>query len=58
MLLFVLLTSYVEIVLEAVMSIFFAYPDVGVVFDKYILSCGHKLADADPADTLDSWSGG
>ena len=35
----------------------FSYPDVGVVFDQYILSGGHKLVDADPADTLDSCSG-
>ena len=29
-----------------------------MIFDKYILSRSHKLADADPAGTLDSLSGG
>ena len=38
-------------------SRFFSYPDVGVIFDKYILSRNHKLVDADPAGTLDSCSG-
>ena len=35
----------------------FSYPDVGVIFDKYIFSKGHKLADAYPTGTLDSCSG-
>ena len=35
----------------------FSYPDVGVVFDIYILYISHKLADADPAGTLDQCSG-
>ena len=39
------------------MSSVFFYPAVGVIFEKYILSSGHKLADVDPAGTLDSYSG-
>ena len=35
----------------------FSYPYVGVIFDKYILSRGQKLADADPTGTLDLCSG-
>ena len=35
----------------------FSYPYVGVVFDKYILSRSHKLADSDHTGTLDSCSG-
>ena len=35
----------------------FSYPDVGVIFDKFILSRSHKLADADPTGTLDSCYG-
>ena len=31
----------------------FSYPDVGVFFDKSILSRGQKLADADPTGNLD-----
>ena len=31
----------------------FSYPDVGVIFDRSILYISHKLADVDPADTLD-----
>ena len=50
----VLSTSYVEIIVESMTSRFFYYPDVGVIFEKYILSRSHKLADADPAVTLDS----
>ena len=34
----------------------FSYPDVGVIFEKSILSRSHKLADADPTGTLDSCS--
>ena len=34
----------------------FYYPDVGVFFEKSILSSSKKLADADPAGTLDSCS--
>ena len=33
----------------------FPYPYVGVIFDKSFLSRSHKLADADPTGTLDSW---
>ena len=29
----------------------FSHPDVGVSFDKYILSSGQKFADTDPAGT-------
>ena len=36
--------------------IVFSYPDEGVIIE--ILSRSHKLADADPADNLDSCSGG
>ena len=35
----------------------FTYPYVGIIFDKYILFKNLKLADADPAGTLDSFSG-
>ena len=35
----------------------FSYPDVGAIFDKYILSSSHKLAGADLTGTLDSCSG-
>ena len=35
----------------------FSYSDVGVIFDKSILSRSHKMADADPAGTLDSCYG-
>ena len=35
----------------------FFYPDVGVIFYKYILSRSHKLADEDTAGTLDSCYG-
>ena len=35
----------------------FFHPDVGVIFEKYILSSCHKLVDADPAGTLDSCYG-
>ena len=35
----------------------FSYSDVGVIFDKTILSISHKLLDADPSGTLESWSG-
>ena len=50
-------TSYIENILEATIYKLFPYPDVGVIFDKSILSRSHKLADADPADTLYSCSG-
>ena len=48
---------YVEIILEYKISRVFLYTDIGVIFEKYILSRSHKLADADPAGTLDSCSG-
>ena len=35
----------------------FSYPDVDVIFDKYILSRSNKLVDADPTGTLYSCSG-
>ena len=35
----------------------FYYPDVGVIFDKYVLSRSHNLADADPIGT-DTHKGG
>ena len=35
----------------------FSYPDLGVVFEKYIWSRSHKLVDVDLAGTLDSCSG-
>ena len=35
----------------------FYYPDVGVIFDKFILSSSDKLADAYPTGTLYSRSG-
>ena len=53
----VVLTSYVEIIPEATISIVFPYPDVCVIIDKYVLSSSHKLADAYPADILDSCFG-
>ena len=34
----------------------FSYPTVGAIFVKY-LSSSHKLVDADPVGTLDSFSG-
>ena len=42
---------------EATIFIVFSCPDVGVIFEKYILSRSQKLVDADPTDTLDSCSG-
>ena len=53
-----LLTSYVENILEAMISIVLSYQDVGVIIEKYILSRIQKLADSDPAGNLDSWYGG
>ena len=53
----VLLTLYTEIILEATISRVFPYPDVRVIFGKSILYRSHKLADADPTGTLDSYSG-
>ena len=50
---YVLSTSYVEIILETTIT----YPDVGVIFAKYILSRSQKLADAYPTGNLDSCSG-
>ena len=41
----------------AAISRFFSYPYVGVVFYSSILSRSQILADTDPADTLDSYSG-
>ena len=35
----------------------FSYSDVGVIFDKSILSRSHKLADADPTGVLNSCYG-
>ena len=35
----------------------FSYPDVGVIFEKYIKSKDHKFADTDTAVTLDSFYG-
>ena len=52
----VLLKSYVEIILETMISRIFPYPAVGVIFEKCILSFCHKLAYVDPAGTLDSFS--
>ena len=52
----VLLTSDVEIILEATISRVFSYPDVDVIFEKYIWSISQNLADADPAGTLNSCS--
>ena len=51
------MTSYVEVILQDIISRVFPYPDAGVIFDKSILSSSHKLADADPACTLDSCYG-
>ena len=34
-----------------------SYPYVGVIFDKYILSRSHILADSDPTGTLDLCAG-
>ena len=53
----VLSTSYVEIILEATIARVFYYPDVGVIFEKSILSSSHKLSDVDPAGTLDLCAG-
>ena len=53
----VLLTSYVEIILESTISRVFSYPDIGVIFEKYILSRSHKLAGVEPTGALDSCSG-
>ena len=53
-----LLTSYVEIILEATNSRGFSYLHVGVIFEKYILSRSQKLADVDPSGTLNSCYGG
>ena len=53
----VLSTSYVEIILKAMIYRVFSYPAVGVIFEKSILSSCQKLADADPAGNLDSCSG-
>ena len=47
-------SSYVEIMLEATIPRVFSYPDVDVIFEKYILSISQKLVDADPAGTLNS----
>ena len=52
----VLLRSYIEIILKAVISRVFPYPDVGVIFENCVLSSGHKLADAEPAGPFDSCS--
>ena len=54
---FILSTSYVEIILEATISKVFPCPDIGVIFEKYILSRSHKLAGAEPTGALDSCSG-
>ena len=35
----------------------FFYPEVGMIFEMYILSRSHKLADANSTGTLDSFSG-
>ena len=43
--------------LEAKTSRFFSYLAVGVILENFILSSSHKLADADPAGTLDSFFG-
>ena len=50
-------TSYLEIILEATICTDFSYPDIGVIFEIYILSRSHNLEDADPAGTLDSCFG-
>ena len=50
-----LLISYVGIIPEATILRVFPYTDVGVFFLKVYLSRSHKLADADPVGTLDSW---
>ena len=52
-----LIKSSVEIVTEATISIFFTDLAVGVIYDIYILSIGHRLANADPAGTFYSCSG-
>ena len=49
--------SYVEITLEAKIYRVYLYLAVGVIFDKYILSSGHKLSDVDSTGNLYSWSG-
>ena len=43
--------------LEATISRFFSYPAVGVISANIYSSSSHKLADTDPASTLDSCSG-
>ena len=45
------------IVLESTIYIVFPYPAVGMIFVIYILSRSHKLAEADPAGTLESYYG-
>ena len=57
MIFYVLLASYVEIIIEAKISRVFSYPYVGVIFDQNNLSRSQKLADADPTGNLDSCSG-
>ena len=47
-----------NIVAEIAPHISSALRDLGVVFEKYILSSCPKLADADPVGTLDLCSGG
>ena len=53
---YILSTSYVEIIIEATISRFVSYPDVGVIFDAF-LSSSQQLVVTDPEDTLYSCSG-
>ena len=53
----VLSTSYVEIILEAMISRVFSCTYVGVIFEKYILFISHKLTDTYPAGNLESYYG-
>ena len=39
-------TSYVKIIIEATIYRSFSYTDVGVIFEKYILSRSHDFSDA------------
>ena len=48
--------SYVEHILEAAISRYFSYLDVGFIFDKYTLSRIQRLLDAYASGTLDSCS--
>ena len=52
------MTSNVETIPEPKIYICFPNLDVGVIFEESILYRNHKLADTDPAGTLDSCSSG